>query len=101
MIDTIRLDRVGKIPTPSMRASWPARRSVRAAELRPIDVLRLAYSMGLLLVIVGATTARVAPSPADLGLDLRMAALAILLGGMQAMCARAAIRHALGNSTGA
>jgi hypothetical protein len=56
--------------------------------------------VGLLLVFMGAITARVATSPTDLGLDLRMAALAVLIGGLQLMCARATIRYARRNSAG-
>jgi hypothetical protein len=67
--------------------------------MRVRDVLRCVYSVGLLLVCMGAITVRTATQPLDVGFDLRMAALVALVGGLQGTCAGMSIRHALRNAT--
>lgn len=67
--------------------------------MRVRDLLRCVYSVGLLLVCLAAITARTVTHPLDVGFDLRMAALVVLLGGLQGTCAGMSIRYALRNST--
>ena len=67
--------------------------------MRVRDVLRCVFSVGLLLVCMGAITAGTATHPLDVGFDLRMAALVVLVGGLQGTCAGMSIRYALRNST--